>query len=254
VTGDPVTGPTADPLSGTPNQLYLYDDRDRSLECISCRRDGKPTSNFANEPPPTALSADGSTAAFTTAEALVPLDVNNEKDVYEWRNGAVRLITDGVSDFPEGNAGPKVAAIDADGSDVFFTVAAPGGLTGFEHDGVANFYDSRIGGGFTPPSPPTHCEGESCQGPLEPLPSLSAASSAAFSGRGNTASEPDCTSFGRRAAQLRGKAKGLRRQAHGLKGPKAKATERKAARLEAQAKRISDRSARCRRAGRRAAR
>ncbi len=47
------------------------------------------------------LSADGSTIAFPTAQALVGADVNNGPDIYEWRNGWVGLITDGVSQLQE---------------------------------------------------------------------------------------------------------------------------------------------------------
>ena len=190
-------------------ELYLYDDRDASLECLSCRHGGVTThsiegsggASLLTEFP---LSADGSTTIFDTAERLTPLDVNGGLDIYEWRNGARRLVTDGVTEFPAGfSSGPIVRGIDADGSNLFFTVTDPG-LTGFEEDGLANLYDARIGGGFEPPSPPVHCSEDSCQGPLQPPPAAAHSASSTFSGAGNqkSGSKPR-----RPCAKKRGKAK-----------------------------------------------
>jgi hypothetical protein len=173
-------------------ELYLYDDRARSLECVSCLRGGETTHSWGGIRGPLRgvpgefdLSADGSTVIFLTAEALVSPDVNKGFDAYEWRNGMQRLLTDGVTEFGEDPfSSPKVAGIDADGSDIFFSVSDPG-LTGYEHDGVSNLYDARIGGGFPRPSPPGHCSGDSCQGPLRAAPALDRTGSSTFSGRGN---------------------------------------------------------------------
>jgi hypothetical protein len=171
---------TADAVAAdATTQLYRYDDRDRSIECVSCLRGGNTTHNFGGREGPNrglagdfGVSSDGSTIIFPTAEPLVPRDVNKGFDVYEWRNGVQRLISDGVSDFGDDPiSSPHVAGVDADGSDIFFTVVAPG-LTGYEQDGLANLYDARIGGGFLPPSPPIHCTQDSCQGPLLPAPAL----------------------------------------------------------------------------------
>ena len=162
----------------TCEQVYRYDDRDQSIECVSCDHDGLTTHSYGSPNnsaavPDAALSGDGSTAAFATREALVPLDVNDDTDVYEWRDGTVQLITDGVTDFQEGFAAPRVWAVDEDGSDVFFGVVPPEGrLTGFERDGVLNVYDARVDGGFEPPTTPAHCSEDSCQGPLQPPPAL----------------------------------------------------------------------------------
>jgi hypothetical protein len=174
-------------------ELYRYEDRNGSLECVSCRHDGVTTQSFAPELGLTnvdyRLSGDGSTAVFLTPEALVRADVNRGIDVYEWRNGVVRLITDGVSHFAEGLLSrPQVLAADADGTNLLFAVVPPGGsLTGFEQDGQLNIYDARIGGGFELPSPPVHCSEDSCQGPLQEVPASPPPSSSSFSGRGNLA-------------------------------------------------------------------
>lgn len=190
---------------------YLYDERDGSLECLDCVHGG--LSSHADFLDTARISTDGSTVAFNTPEALVPLDVNRDNDVYEWRNGAVRLITDGVSDFPDqAFATPKVTAVDSDGTDIFFTAAA-GNLTGFEHSGgLANAYDARIGGGFTPPLPPAHCAEDSCQGPLQAAPAQSGVSSLDYAGNGNPrkeAAKPRC-----RKSKVRRKGRCVARHPH----------------------------------------
>jgi hypothetical protein len=195
LTADALAPKCIEPLSGNLfecHQLYRYDDRDGSLECLSCRH-GAVTghSNGATGVGTTfdfRVSGDGDTVAFATSETLLPLDVNRDSDLYEWRNGALRLITDGVSDAKFGLGAAGVAAIDSDGSDVFFLLVPQGrDLTGFEHDKLLNLYDARIGGGFEPPAAPVHCVEDSCQGPLQAAPNLDHSASATFDGRGNAA-------------------------------------------------------------------
>lgn len=176
---------------GTCSELYRYDDRDRSVECLSCDH-ADTTTHMVGTPSlgggefDFGLSADGGTAAFATAEALLGSDVNNDTDIYEWRDGAVHLVTDGVSAFQEGPSAPRVIGLDADGGDLFFAVVPPGGsLTGFEQDAVSNLYDARIEGGFEPPPPSEGCAEESCQGPLQASPGALSAASSRFEGRGN---------------------------------------------------------------------
>lgn len=185
-------------ILGPCTELYRYDDRDHSIECLSCDHDGTTThtvgtpvfGNFDFR-----LSGDGSTAGFATAEVLLPTDVNNDTDIYEWRKGAVHLVTDGVSVFQESFSAPRVFGLDDDGSDLFFAVVPPGGeLTGFERDSVSNLYDARIDGGFEPPPPPEECDGDSCQGPLQAAPPPVHSASAGFNGRGslNKPIRPPC--------------------------------------------------------------
>jgi hypothetical protein len=176
-----------DPTPHPCEELYVYDDRNQSVECISCSHDGITT----NEPEAENfggffhLSSDGSTVAFTTAQALVPRDVNRSLDVYQWRNGATGLITDGVTEFPSGYGAPRIAGIDEDGGNIVFSVADPG-LTGYEQDLVDNLYDARIGGGFERPSAPVHCVEDSCQGPLRAAPPAPGSGSSTLTGNGNT--------------------------------------------------------------------
>jgi hypothetical protein len=163
---------------------YLYDEREGSLECLDCAHAGLSSRNSIDFPPGSSLSGDGSTAAFVTPEALVRSDVNRNSDVYEWRNGAVRLVTDGVTSFPISQfATPRLGGVDGDGSNIFFTVAAK--LTGFEQFGLTNAYDARIGGGFALPSPPESCSEDACQGPLLSAPATVLPGSALLFGAGN---------------------------------------------------------------------
>jgi hypothetical protein len=190
-------------------ELFRYDDRDGSLECISCNPAGVTTNNVGA--PSTSvggsdftMSPDGGTVAFATREKLVELDVNRSLDIYEWRNGIVRLVSDGITTYPESlTATPQVQGVSVDGRDIFFSLVGLG-LTGFEQDGFSGLYDARIGGGFEPTAPPVHCEEDSCQGPLEAAPANPQAGSASFSGHGNLKAPPRRS---RGCARKRGKAK-----------------------------------------------
>jgi hypothetical protein len=185
---------TADEVATGPGgekeeELYLYDAPDASLECISCSRGGV-TKRAVGDAEfggmgGLQISNDGSTVSFVTPETLLPGDVNGGVDVYEWHDGSRQLITDGITEFSTGQlVGPKVHGMDSSGSNIFFTVTDPG-LTGFEHDGLANLYDARIGGGFTPANPPARCQEDSCQGPLQAAPSSATPQSSTYIGPGN---------------------------------------------------------------------
>jgi hypothetical protein len=188
-------------------QLFRYDDRDGSVECLSCRQDGV-TENAVGSAavalkfPAFNMSADGSTVAFVTATPLLPGDINGSADIYEWRKGSVHLLTAGVEKFSESEfAAPAIRSVSADGRDIVFSLVDPG-RTGFERDGLANLYDARLNGGFVPPAQPVHCSEESCQGPLAPAPGLTPAATAGIGGRGNVAHKPRP-----RCAKKQGKAK-----------------------------------------------
>lgn len=175
--------------SGSCQELFRYDYRDQSLECLSCLDGGTTTASVgAKAGNDFRVSADGETVAFVTSQALTPRDVNNGPDLYEWRNGAQRLITNGAGDFGQGGtAALQPYALSAEGRDILFKATDPG-LTDFEQNRLANLYDARVGGGFEPPPPPKHCwEGseESCQGPLRPEPPFDQPGSATIVGRGN---------------------------------------------------------------------
>lgn len=198
------------PLGGSNNgerpQFYRYDDRDRSLVCVSCPQDGSPASaavpagSFPSQqlgPNATPLSHRGDVYAFSTPTPLVPADQNSAKagqeqrggeDVYEWRDGRLLLVTDGITRWPvlgDSAAVPTVTGVSPGGRDLFFTAAIQ--YTPDAVDGYPRLYDARIGGGFDFPQPPQPCPLEVCQGtprgaPDDPLPG-----SASFSAAGDPA-------------------------------------------------------------------
>lgn len=211
---------TAD-QTGNTQQLYLYDDGNRSLECVSCKRNG-PTTVLAGDSyffrTWKQMSADGSTVAFATAGQLVPEDINGTGDVYEWRDGVVRLVTDGETKFPVGFADALPRDIDATGRNILFSAA--GRLTGFEQESTANLYVARIGGGFTPSTPPQPCVEDSCQGPLEPVPGMPAPGSAGVDGGGNVRESTAARRPGKKRASQRKKRRAAKKRAHARKKQK----------------------------------
>jgi hypothetical protein len=189
--------------NGGTKQVYRYDERDRSLTCLSCPQDGSApsssvsaalvgggTENEGAGANKTALSADGNTFAFVTTNSLLPADQNTARpgqksvvgtDIYEWREGRLLMVTDGLTSWPD--AGPKVTAISPSGKDIFFTAAAQ--YTQDALDGYRRLYDARIGGGFDVPPTPKPCPLEVCQGTPKGAPEEPPPGTGAFAGPGN---------------------------------------------------------------------
>jgi WD40 repeat protein len=179
--------------NGGLNQYYRYDDHDDSLTCVSCPPDGvAPTA-----PVPStiaggsvsklvyaqALSDDGRRFVFRTDAALVPQDVNAGSDLYEWHDGTVGLITNGLSENGTvERANVVLDGISSNGTDVFFrsfeklTAAATNS---------GEVYDARAGGGEPPAPSVAGCDGEACQGQTATAPVLGVPASVGFTGAGN---------------------------------------------------------------------
>jgi hypothetical protein len=141
-----------------------------SALCINRRAEGR------------ALSADGSYAFFTTSEPLQSTDVNSAPDVYEWHEGKVSLISDGLNTDTDAVVGNATTFLNtsASGRDVFFrttTVLDPAG-----GDGTLSIYDARIGGGFPLATAAPTCSGEACQGAFAATPNAVVPGSAGLSG------------------------------------------------------------------------
>ncbi len=194
--------PSMNALGGQQNagtrQYYRYDDRDRSLICVSCPADG--TAPRSQVPPnlngdgPGAnvgsLDAAGEVFAFATPTALVAADQNTAgpgqnpevgEDVYEWRDGRLLLVSDGLASWP--GYAPHVIGVTPSGHDIFFIEAAQ--LTQDALDGYSRLYDARIGGGFEFPPPPKPCPLEVCQGTPKGAPEEAAPGTATIAGVGN---------------------------------------------------------------------
>lgn len=212
------------PLGGTFNnggttQLYRYDESDRSLVCVSCPQDGSaPTGSVLGFP---SGSADGDTIAFATTAALVSADQNTPgpghnpvrgTDVYEWRDGRLFLITDGLTDWPPFGE-PRVAGVSASGRDLYFTAFAQ--YTPDALDAYNRLYDARIGGGFEYPEPSVPCPLEVCQGTPKGAPEEAAPGTGVVSGPGNLRPTPTkgrCPK-GQRRVRRAGKARCVKRPA-----------------------------------------
>lgn len=173
---------------------YRYDDRDGSLECVICAPGGvfKALDNDAGvigTGMAFDAAVDGDTAVFMSEVPLTPRDVNGAIDIYEWNDGRVRLITDGVTEWLPGEGRPTLWKMTPSGSDVFFTAAAK--LTGHEEDTATQLFSAHRGGGFgPPPEPPAPCVEDACQGPLSPSPPLDRPGSSSFAGAGDPTVKP----------------------------------------------------------------
>jgi hypothetical protein len=197
------SSPELDALTGSTNggfkQYYRYDDRDGSLTCMSCPAGKAPTGPVPPFMSPdgdagqvgyvSVLSRDGSRFVFRSVDALVSRDVNGGSDLYEWHDGRVSLITDGVS--PGGTANRPTAILrgmSEEGTDVFFTDFSK--LTPDATDGSMQLYDARENGGEPPAPAAGGCSNESCQGSPASAPVFGAPSSVSVEGAGNAPPPP----------------------------------------------------------------
>ncbi len=205
------------PLGGTSNnagttQYYRYSDEDRSLICYSCPQDGAAPlgqlENYLYDPSGSigqsnrgSLSADGQTIAFSTPTPMVGADQNTPGpggdlstaiDVYEWRDGRLVLVSDGLTNWTGAFVAPSVQGITPSGRDIFFTATAR--YTPDAPDALRRLYDARIGGGIDFPKAPPPCPLEVCQGIPKGAPEEQEPASANFRGLGNPQQGPK---FGR---------------------------------------------------------
>lgn len=180
------------------SQVYRYD-LATGLTCVSCpptgvtpsgdarvsydnAEEGKPSGS--NSEPMTTLdtrvmSSDGERVFFDTPDPLVPQDTNGKRDVYEWENGTVSLLSSGKS-----TENSYLLDSGASGDDIFFTTAS--GLVANDVDDAYDVYDARVPRpGDSQPPAAASCQGEACQGsPIVP-PLTDEPASASFNGAGN---------------------------------------------------------------------
>jgi hypothetical protein len=190
-------------------EFYVYSAADSTptvpdIVCASCNPSGAPATVDATSAVREgtggatmpwhqnhAISEDGSRVFFTTAEALLPQDLNGKEDVYQYDTptpdrpkGQLFLISSGTS-----TSNSTFMDASPSGSDVFFVTNQQ--LVGWDSDGSLDLYDARAGGGFPEPPPaPAHCSGASCQGSGSPLPAAANVGTASFEGAGNISFAP----------------------------------------------------------------
>jgi hypothetical protein len=176
-----------DQSAGAPRQVFLYDTVTDKWSCASCVAGGsggggyvpEPQREFLNNRMIRAVTDDGETF-FSSEARLVNQDVNGRRDVYAYRDGAVRLISPGTSPL-------DATFMDAstDGGDVFFSTEEK--LSPAADRIGYSVYDAKVGGGIAETLAPPPCQGEACQGASAPplLSEPSAASGANQKARSN---------------------------------------------------------------------
>jgi hypothetical protein len=226
-----IQGATTDEADGSP-QFLRYDDRDGSVECVTCAGPGVVDRHSIGADRPAGvgiddlgmLSDDGETVAFKTMTPLLRRDINNGYDIYVWHNGSRELVTSGADKWPSDKLSFK--AMTGDAGTILFGASAR--LTGYETDAVGQLYVSRIGSDNPgPATPPAVCVEDSCQGPLVTPPGVLPAGSAEFSGPGNEKpgkgrKHRRTCKRGQKAVRVKGKTRCVRKKGAGAKGANGK--------------------------------
>jgi hypothetical protein len=190
-------------LTGHKRELWVYDDDTETTICASCPdtppggTEKVPRSDTTVIPEvlkginiqftlmnrPRYLSRDGKLAFFSTAEKLLPEDINGIMDVYEFdtTTGHLRLVSSG-----QGEWGSWFVDASASGDDVFIGTREK--LIAADTDTLADIYDARRNGGYAePPPPPTACVGDGCRGPIGTAPVDPSPATPRFAGPGDPA-------------------------------------------------------------------
>ena len=211
------------------SRVEVYDAATETLNCASCTSLGTlgelRESNKENMYQPRWISADGSRVFFVSFEGLVPQDINEEQDVYEWvRPGTGGCVDSGgcVYLLSGGTSIGQSSFLDASesGGDVFIVTRA--NLDGSDEDGAFDAYDVRLGAQHSPVAP--LCTGTGCQGIPSSPPIFATPSSVTFEGVGNFAAPAKET----KAKPKSKKAKPKKKSKHKKKKSKAKKSARKA--------------------------
>jgi hypothetical protein len=219
-------------------EIYRYDSGSGELECVSCGPSNSADVQLSGYG--LNLTDDGE-AFFTSAEQFVLRDTNEKKDVYEFENGDVQIISGGT-----GPADSGLVTVSRDGENVYFFTRdslAPQD----ENGSLMKIYDAREGGGFLFTREPQPCAAsDECHGPGTQAGQPPVVNT--FKGSGKP-TEPisDCASLARRAKHIRARAAQLRKRAskassaghaHSLRG-RARALGKKARRVARKAHRCS---------------
>lgn len=140
--------------------VHRYDADEDELSCASCiSTEGPPLGDASLPTRGLGLTNDGR-VFFNSTDQLVMRDTNAKLDAYEWNEGAVGLISTGVSHAPS-----SMLSVTRDGVDAFFFTREV--LVENDDNGeTMKIYDARSSGGFfrLPQSPPCAASDE-CHGP-----------------------------------------------------------------------------------------
>jgi hypothetical protein len=134
-----------------------------------------------------AISEDGTRVFFTSTASLVPQAAVNAKNVYEYREGHVYLVSGGDdASLFEGGDTVALTGIDPSGQNAFFDTASQ--LVPEDGETQMVLYDSHEDGGFPAPTLGPGCIGETCRGSAAATPQSPSPGSAGQAGGGNVAS------------------------------------------------------------------
>jgi hypothetical protein len=185
-------------------EVFLYGKAAGSLTCASCNPAGSRPIGPALVPGwssmsegPRYLSDDGNRVFFETYDSLLPNDVNDRRDVYEFEHAGTGTCTISNPNFDpvangchflvsNGKSSDESIFVDASGTgrDVFFSTRSV--LTGWDVNENFDVYDYREGGGFPEPSSSSQCAAEAgCKPPASAAPAATAPATLGFSGPGN---------------------------------------------------------------------
>lgn len=187
-------------------QIFRYDAADNALSCVSCPPQGVTPSGpsyissidqylntfgilggTSGVNDDRGVSADGSRVFFDTPDSLVPQDTNGKRDVYEWEDGKVFLLSTGTS-----TEASFLLDNSESGDDVFFATVDE--LRPGDNDEAYDVYDARVPRpGDSPPPSAVPCQGDVCQGPPSEPALLGTPASATFNGLGNQAPTASAT-------------------------------------------------------------
>lgn len=213
---------TGQPLGGT-EQLFAYEAETGRLDCASCPSNGSLPADDVNKYIRSNnlfaadwqdsnglrrwVSTDGA-VFFTTTTALLPGDTNLVNDVYEFREGALNLITSGKA-----TTDSLLSDTSRDGSTVFFSTLAALAPQDKE-PGMPKIYAARVGGGYSyvPPEAPCDFNAGACEGATSKAAQTPGAGTAAFEGPGNPkpSANRGCPK-GKRKVHRRGKVRCVKR-------------------------------------------
>jgi hypothetical protein len=173
-------------------EIFLYDADAEDLRCASCGTTNTapvapasirlPEGRFVFTPIPLYLQrnvSDDGQVFFDTQNPLVESARNGLSNVYEYRDGSLRLLSSGTAESPS-----FFYDASSDGGDAYLITAQE--LVPGADAAELSLFDAKVDGGFPAPlSSPEPCLGEACSRPQSIALRLPVISSASISGQGN---------------------------------------------------------------------
>lgn len=216
-------------------EAYLYDAETEQIDCVTCRRDGRPPVSTDGNPltagqsientlsPPITLTEDGERVFFIKRDPLAVGATAGQKNLYQWQDGQISFVAGSAPGFA---VDLQFAGASASGDDLYFTTVDR--LTWEDVDGRMDVYDARVGGGFeAPPAPTPSCdpliEASCLSGPTQ-APAPAVPGSASMPSSGSSAPPPPKRSNRKKVKKHKKSKKGKQRKKNkkGTRGRKSR--------------------------------